>query len=69
VVGTDTRAGSKVEQRAELVLDAGHPHSRGTNGYGVFPVRQGLSLGWVGCVGFQIDGPDFTETVTAFAAP
>jgi hypothetical protein len=69
VVGTDTRAGSKVTQRAELVLDAGHPHSRGTNGYGVFPVRQGLSKGWVGCVGFQVDGPDFTETVTAFAAP
>ena len=50
-------------------LDAGQPHSRGSNGYGEFPVRQGLSKGWVGCVGFQIDGPDFTETITAFAAP
>jgi hypothetical protein len=69
VVGTDTRAGSQVVQRAELLLDAGHPHSRGTNGYGVFPVRQGLSSGWVGCFGLQFDGPDFTETFTGFAAP
>lgn len=69
VVGTDTVAGAKVTQRAELVLDAGHPHSREINGYGFFPVRQGISHGWVGCVGFQIDGPDFTETITAFAAP
>lgn len=69
VVGTDTLAGSTVTQRAELLLDAGHPHSRLTNGYGVFAVRQGISLGWVGCAGFQIDGPDFTETITAFAAP
>jgi hypothetical protein len=69
VVGTDTAAGSKVTQRAELLLDAGHPPSRGTNGYGVFPVRQGVSRGWVGCFGFQIDGPDFTETITGFSAP
>jgi len=69
VVGTDTQSGSKITQRAEILLDAGHPHSRGSNGYGEFPVHQGLSQGWVGCVGFQIDGPDFTETITAFAAP
>jgi hypothetical protein len=69
VVGTDTRAGSQVVQRAELLLDAGHPHSRGTNGYGVFPVRQGFSRGWVGCFGLQFDGPDFTETFTGIAVP
>ena len=69
VVGTDTQAGSKITQRAELLLDAGHPHSRGTNGYGVFPVRQGLASGWAGCFGLQFDGPDFTQTFTGFAAP
>jgi hypothetical protein len=69
VVGTDTQAGSQLVQRAELVLDPKHPHSRVTGGYGYFPVRQGLASGWVGCFGVQIDGPTFTETVTAFAAP
>jgi hypothetical protein len=69
VVGTDTAAGAKVSQRAELVLDAGHPPSRGANGYGVFPVRQGVSKGWLGCFGVQVDGPDFTETITGFSAP
>lgn len=69
VVGTDTQSGSKITQRGEILLDAAHPHSRGSNGYGEFQVRQGLAAGWVGCVGFQIDGPDFTETITAFAAP
>jgi hypothetical protein len=69
VVGTDTVAGSQVAQRAELLLDAGHPPSRRNGGYGFFPVRQGVSSGWVGCYWFQIDGPDFTETITGFAAP
>ena len=69
VVGTDTQSGKKITQRAEILLDAAKPHSRGSNGYGEFPVRQGLSYGWVGCVGFQIDGPGFTETITTFAAP
>jgi hypothetical protein len=71
VIGTDTdtRSGSQIAQRAELLLDAGHPHSRTGAGYGYFPVRQGLSSGWVGCYGFQIDGSNFTETITGFAAP
>ena len=69
VVGTDTQAGSQLVQRAELVLDPKYPHSRVPGGYGYFPVRQGISSGWVGCFGFQIDGPDFTETITGFAAP
>jgi hypothetical protein len=69
VVGTDTQSGSRLSQRAEILLDAANPHARGSNGYGEFPVRQGLSKGWVGCFGFQIDGPDFTETITGFAAP
>jgi hypothetical protein len=69
VVGTDTRAGSNGAQRAELLLDAGHPHARSSGGYGYFPVRQGFSIGFVGCFGLQIDGPNFTETITGFTAP
>jgi hypothetical protein len=69
VVGTDTQSGKTITQRGEILLDAAKPHARGSNGYGEFPVEQGLSKGWVGCVGFQIDGPGFTETFTTFAAP
>jgi hypothetical protein len=68
VVGTDTQAGGQVVQRSELAFDAAQPHSR-VRGYGYFPVRQGMSNGWVGCIGFQIDGPTFTETFMAFAPP
>jgi hypothetical protein len=28
-----------------------------------------LQVAWVGCYGFQIDGPNFTEIITGFAAP
>jgi hypothetical protein len=48
----------------ELVFDAGHPKWR-ENGYGMFLVRQGLPRDAGGCAGFQIDGPTFTETLTA----
>jgi hypothetical protein len=68
VVGTDARAGSNGAQRADLLLDAGHPHARGSGGYGYFPVRQGFSSGFVGCFGLQIDGPNFTEIITGFTA-
>jgi hypothetical protein len=49
--------------RSELLLDASHPTLR-ENGYGVFHVRQGVPKGWSLCVGFQMDGAAFTETVT-----
>jgi hypothetical protein len=69
VIGTDARAGSNGAQRAELFLDAGNPHARGSGGYGYFPVRQGFSSGFVGCFGLQVDGPNFTEIITGFKAP
>jgi hypothetical protein len=49
--------------RSELLLDASHPKLR-ENGFGVFQVRQGVPKGWSLCVGFQMDGATFTETVT-----
>ena len=51
--------------RSELVLDPSNPPSR-YNGFGAFPVRQGLPMGWKGCFGIQMDGPTFTETIYGF---
>lgn len=62
IVATDPSQASP-ELRSELVLDAGHPPER-QNGYGVFPVRQGVPTGWSHCVGFQMDGTTFTEKLT-----
>ncbi|HET9781028.1 MAG TPA: hypothetical protein VFR33_04545 [Candidatus Dormibacteraeota bacterium] len=68
VVGADA-APNTGAQHTELVLDAGKPPHRDANHYGYWQIRQGMSSGWVGCVGFQIDGPHFTEIITTFAAP
>ncbi len=68
VIGTDT-APNTGAQHTELVLDAGHPQARDAKHYGYWQIRQGTSNGWIGCVGFQIDGPSFSEKITAFAAP
>lgn len=62
IVATDPSQASPA-LRSELVLDAGHPAQR-QNGYGMFPVRQGVPTGWSHCVGFQMDGPTFTEKLT-----
>lgn len=54
----------------ELVLDAGHPPSRSaTTGVGIWHVRQLIKQGWSGCWGFQIDGSNFSETITGFIRP
>ena len=68
VIGTDV-APNTGPQHTELVLDPAHPQARDQKHYGYWRIRQGMSTGWVGCVGFQIDGPTFSETVTTFAAP
>jgi hypothetical protein len=68
LVHTDPGAGPLSQQWSELVFDAGN--TRGISGsYGHFEVIQGISLGWSGCFGFQIDGPNFSETITGFEAP
>jgi hypothetical protein len=68
VIGTDG-APNTGAQHTEIVLDPAHPEARDNNHYGYWHIRQGMSNGWVGCVGFQIDGPNFSETITTFAAP
>ena len=65
VVGTDGPAGPISEHRAELVLRAGDPQSGGASTtFGSFEVIQGIARGWSGCLGLQIDGPTFAETIT-----
>jgi hypothetical protein len=67
VVGADVVQGTRVDQHAELFLDAGRPAHRlasPMDGVGYWPIRQGVSNGWTHCFGFQIDGTTFTETIT-----
>jgi len=71
IVGSDVIKSARVDQRSELVLDAGHPpHRLGSplDGVGYWPIRQGVSSGWSHCFGFQIDGPTFHETITGPAS-
>lgn len=63
VIGNDPAQASPA-LHSEFVFDAGHPKQR-ENGYGVFQVRQGLPKDAGVCAGLQIDGPTFTETITA----
>jgi hypothetical protein len=66
-IGNDPAPGTGA-QHTELVLDPSHPQGR-AGGYGKWSVRQGMSRGWIGCVGFQIDGPAFSQTFTVFSPP
>jgi hypothetical protein len=61
VVGTDPLQ-SPSTLRTELVLDP-------TKSPRTFFVRQGLPKDYVGCFGIQMDGPTFTEWVSAWVAP
>ncbi|GAC1509708.1 MAG: hypothetical protein NVS1B3_11960 [Candidatus Dormibacteraceae bacterium] len=60
VVGTDTIDGKVVEQHAFAVLDLSHPPADANAYWGI---RQGWNTGWSGCVGFQLDGPDFSQVI------
>lgn len=54
----------------ELVLDASHPPSRSAGtGYGIWHMRHQIAQGWSGCWGLQIDGSNFSETITGFIRP
>lgn len=73
VVGTDS-APNTGAQHTELVLDPSHPQFRGKANVGTsqivyWHVRQGISKGWLGCVGFQIDGTSFTQIISALTPP
>jgi hypothetical protein len=64
VYGSDPVNGT---QYTELVLDTTHAAAptyliNGTK-YVEWDWRQGVAKGWTGCVGFQIDGPTFSEDI------
>ncbi len=65
VVGSDTIEGKKVEQHVEVVLDANHP-PHGTLDAGkhrLWAFTVGFSTAQLSsCIGFQFDGPGFSET-------
>jgi len=70
VYGTDPVNGT---QYTELVLDTAHP-TKATYfvkdaEYVQWFWRQGIAKGWSYCVGFQIDGPTFSEVFNANVPP
>src|SRR4029077_6976161 len=67
VVGQDTYVGRVVQERPMLVIDTSHPSTVADNrvrrSFGYFEVSllMGYPTGSSDCVGFQVDGPGFTE--------
>ena len=63
VYGTDTLNGKTVNQYTAIALDISQGHPYGAPAIGTYwAFKQGFMHGWSGCVGFQVDGPDFSET-------
>lgn len=64
--GTDRLDGKEVVQQLELVFDTSHP-SPNYVGVGTFtwPFTAGLPKGESGCIGWQIDGLSFTESIVS----
>ena len=56
VVGIDTLDGQVVEQHLELVIDSVTPPY-------AWQIEDGHPKGDTGCVGWQVDGPGFSETI------
>jgi hypothetical protein len=69
VVGTDTVDGKVVDQYAYAVLDLSHPPADANKDFASWTVRQGWAAGWSGCVGFQLDGPDFSQVFAGATTP
>ena len=62
VVGSETVDGRSAQQHPEIVLDMSHPPSKPTAAHKLeWPVIIGVPKGSSDCVGFQLDGPGFTE--------
>jgi hypothetical protein len=57
----------------DLALDVAHPTGATylVNGikYDAWYWRQGIAIGWTGCVSFQLDGPSFSEVVPVNVNP
>jgi hypothetical protein len=54
----------------ELVINAGHPPARSAaTHYGIWHVLEFIPAGWSGCWGYQVDGSNFSETISGFVRP
>jgi hypothetical protein len=70
VVGTDKVDGRLVQQHLEVVLDMRHPPSiEASANQFEWPVIVGLRNGRSDCIGWQIDGPTFSENWVVYALP
>jgi hypothetical protein len=67
--GTDAIDGKTVEQFGYAILDLSHPPANSGNYFGIWNVRQGMPAGWSGCLGLQLDGPDYSQVVAVTAPP
>lgn len=64
VQGTDVLSGSRVVQYPQLLLPVGATRSNlDRKGWGKWPTTMGLAPDQSSCVGLQVDGKDFSETV------
>jgi hypothetical protein len=68
VIGTDAIGAQPVQQHGEEALQ-GKPPAIDTRGRVMWHVRQGIGKSFAGCVGFQIDGANFSEKIIAWAPP
>ena len=70
IFGTDPEFGP---QYTELALDTSHPpasvYPLNNQQYVEWNWRQGVAKGWTGCVGFQIDGKNFSEDINVNVTP
>lgn len=57
--GTDSVGAKTVKQYTAIAFDSSTP-TQGVKRWWMY--QQGFKHGWSGCVGFQADGPDFSET-------
>jgi hypothetical protein len=62
VIGADAIGTESVQQHGEEVLQ-GKPPAIDSRGRVMWRVRQGIGKGFAGCVGFQIDGANFSEKI------
>ena len=68
--GTDAINGTAVKQYTALAFDPAQGHPYGAPPTGTYvKFKQGFQSSWSGCVGFQADGPDFSETFYSAGTP
>lgn len=69
--GTDTYRGQKQTQYTAVAFDTEHPPQGVYNlnspvgSFTRWNLTDGIQKGWTKCFGFQVDGPDFSETFFA----